>query len=102
MVTQLGRSKNIKSALKAKDGITPEGVQRYPSFIVTLDREDRRPTGLNQGMPYSNRNNRSPQTSSQLSSTQPRQEIKISPPKRPSTEHHFQYSSRSGKMEKVY
>ncbi len=104
MVTQLGRSL-IKSALKAKDGITPEGVQRYPSFIVSLNREDRRPTGLNQGMPYNNRDHRSTtadnSTPLQLSQ-RPQQEINISPPKRPSTEHHYQYSSRSGKMEKVY
>ncbi len=99
MVIQLGRSNNIKSALKAKAGITPEGVQRYPSFIVTLDREQRRPSGLNQGMPYNNRNRPTTVNNSRQLS---QQEIKVAPIQRPSTEHHYQYSSRSGKMEKVY
>lgn len=108
MVIQLGRntgSKNIKSALKAKPGITPEGVQRYPSFVISLGREERHPSGLNQGMPYNNRDHRSRSTTVNNSTSrqqQPLREIKIAPPQRPSTEHHYEYSSRSGKMEKVY
>jgi hypothetical protein len=106
MVIQLGRNstitKNIKSALKAKPGITSEGNHHGPLIFATFDHGGRRPSGLQQGMPYSNRDHRPPQTTVNNLTSSPQREFNISKPQRPSTEHHYQYSSRSGKMEKIY
>jgi hypothetical protein len=105
MVIQLGSNSRIKSALKAKAGLTSEGYNPGPLIIMSLTPGDRRPSGLEQDTPYYNRSLPSlPRTnnSNRQQLKLERKEVVISLPSRPSTEHQYNYNSRSGKMERIY
>jgi hypothetical protein len=105
MVIQLGSNSRIKSALKAKVGLTSEGYNPGPLIIMSLTPGDRKPSGLEQGMPYYNRSLPSLRTINNNSNQQlkhEKKEVVISLPSRPSSEHQYNYNSRSGKMERIY
>jgi hypothetical protein len=106
MVIQLGSNSRIKSALKAKVGLTSEGYNPGPLIIISLTPGDRKPSGLEQGMHYYNRSlPPSPRTvnnSNGQQLEQEKREVVISLPNRPSSEHQYNYNSRSGKMERIY
>ena len=103
MVIQLGSNSRIKSALKAKVGLTSEGYNPGPLIIMSLTPGDK-PSGLEQGMHYYTKGLPSPRTGNndgqQLG--QEKKEVVIPLPSRPSSEHQYNYNSRSGKMERVY
>jgi hypothetical protein len=105
MVIQLGSNSRIKSALKAKVGLTSEGYNPGPLVIISLTPGDRKPSGLEQGMHYYNRSLPSPRTVNNNNGPQlgqEKKEVVIPLPRRPSTEHQYNYNSRSGKMERIY
>lgn len=105
MVIQLGSNSRIKSALNAKVGLTSEGYNPGPLVIVSLTPGDRKPSGLEQGMHYYNKSLSSPRTVNNNNGRQLEQqkkEVVIPLPSRPSTEHHYNYNSKSGKMERIY
>ena len=107
MVIQLGSNSRIKSALKAKAGLTSEGYNPGPLIIMPLTPGNRKPSGLEQGMAYYNRSlPPSPRTDNNNNNGQQlkheKKEVVISLPSRPSTEHQYNYNSRSGKMERIY
>ena len=106
MVIQLGSNSRIKSALKAKSGLTSEGYNPGPLIIISLTPGDRKPSSLEQGMHYYNKslssllrtinNNSGQQLEHQT------KEVGRPLPSRPSCEHQYNYNSRSGKMERIY
>lgn len=105
MVVQLGNNSRIKSALKAKVGLTSEGYNPCPLIIMSLTPGDRKPSGLEQGMPYNRSLPPSSRTDNNNNGQQlerEKKEVVISLPHRPSTEHQYNYNSRSGKMERIY
>ncbi len=105
MVIQLGSNSRIKSALKAKSGLTSEGYNPGPLIIISLTPGGRKPSGLEQGMHYHNRSLPSPPRAVNNNNGQQereKKEVVIPFPNRPSTEHQYNYNSRSGKMERIY
>jgi hypothetical protein len=105
MVIQLGSNSRMKSALKAKVGLTSEGYNPGPLIIMSLTPSDRRPSGLEQDTPYYNRSLPSPRTINNNNRQQlerERKEVVISLPSRPRSEHQYNYNSRSGRMERIY
>jgi hypothetical protein len=89
MVIQLGSNSRIKSALKAKVGLTSEGYNPGPLIIMSLTPGNRKPSGLEQGMPYYNRSLPSLRTINNNSGQQFEKKIKeveIPLPNRPSSE----------------
>ena len=105
MVIQLGSNSRTKSALKAKVGLSSEGYNPGPLIIMSLTPDDRKPSGLEQGMHYYNKSLSSPRTVNNNNGQQFEQEKKevvISLPSRPSSEHQYKYNSRTGKMERIY
>lgn len=106
MVIQLGSNSRTKSALKAKVGLTSEGYNPGPLIIMSLTPGARKPNGLEQGMSYYNRSlPPSPRADNNNNGQQlkhEKKEVVISLPSRPSTEHQYNYNSRSGKMERIY
>ncbi len=104
MVLQIGSNSKIKSALKAKVGLTSEGYDPGPLIIVSLTPGDRKPSGLEQGMPYHNKSLPSPRTGNNNGQYlgQEKKEVVIPLPSRPSSEHQYNYNSRSGRMERIY
>lgn len=106
MVIQLGSNSRIKSALKAKVGLTSEGYNPGPLIIMSLTSGDRRPSGLEQEMPYYNRSlSPSPRTVNSNYGQhlgREKKEVVVALPHRPSTERQYNYNSRSGKMERIY
>ncbi len=102
MVLQLGSNSRIKSALKAKVGLSSEGYNPGPLIIMSLTPRDRKPSGLEQGMHYYNKSLSSPLRTINNNSGQQlehqKKEVVIPLPSRPSSEHQYNYNSRSGKM----